>query len=84
MEGFLPAGFKSIVKTLEVHFPSLGPRERTHNWVRFLRGADEGKLVRARRVEARRRSPRGLRLRSIGDTLHPHCKISPNKKRGAR
>ena len=37
-----------------------------------MKGSTKNASVRARRAKARRRSPRGLRLRSIGDTLHPH------------
>ena len=71
----LSAGFKSIVKTLEVHFPSLGPRKRTPRGCVFcvarMKGSTQNPLVHARRANARRRSPRGP-FRGIGDTLHPH------------
>ena len=56
-------------------FESLHPHQRAPPlWGAFFVGADEGLTwfyrVRARRAKARRHSPRELRLRSIGDTLH--------------
>ena len=56
-------------------FESLHPHQRHPERGAFFVGADEGKdeeAIGSREQRQLRRSPRGLRLRSIGDTLYPH------------